>query len=271
MISILMSTHNGELYLKDQIESLLNQTNTNFTLHVRDDCSTDSTLSILEHYKSNFDNIFIYKNNNVRLGACKSFFWLLQNVNDDYYMFCDQDDIWLNNKIDISLNAIKNIEFLYQKGPIILHTDLIITDSNLNILNNSFWNYERLNISKFGKKYLPFNNYISGCTMIFNNKTAKLLNKSNINFAKMHDHFLAILVDASDGKIISLPIPTIYYRQHNNNSIGISSIKLNKIKKFGVTLKSFNVNNFLYFLFLKKIYNISFIKLLAKRIICKII
>ena len=106
-----MSTYNGELFLNKQINSLLNQTHINWTLYVRDDGSTDNTLNILKKYKKTYPfKINIIKDDLGNLTSAFSFMRLLSLVNADYFMFCDQDDVWLPFKIEKTYNKMKEIE-----------------------------------------------------------------------------------------------------------------------------------------------------------------
>jgi glycosyltransferase involved in cell wall biosynthesis len=96
-IAILMATYNGEKYLGEQIDSLLAQTNMDWQLYIHDDGSTDNTQAILQEYAQKHSNIHILEYESQR-GAMKNFLSLLQRVEADYYMFCDQDDVWLKQK-----------------------------------------------------------------------------------------------------------------------------------------------------------------------------
>ena len=98
-VAILMSTYNGEKYLKEQIESLLAQTYGNIEIYIRDDGSKDNTIKIIKNYKEKYNNIVLKEGKNI--GFINSFFELLNLCNDaDYYAYCDQDDVWMNDKIE---------------------------------------------------------------------------------------------------------------------------------------------------------------------------
>ena len=101
MVAILMSTYNGERYLREQIDSLLNQTYKDWKLYIRDDKSTDGTVSIIEGYVRVYPDQIVYKSDGFgNLGAGCSFMQLLSSIDSDYYMFCDQDDVWMEDKIE---------------------------------------------------------------------------------------------------------------------------------------------------------------------------
>ncbi|HOV15546.1 MAG TPA: glycosyltransferase, partial [Spirochaetota bacterium] len=107
-INILMSTYNGEKYLKEQLDSLLNQTYKNIKIYIRDDGSSDNTLNILKEYnKENKINLFVGEN----IGFVKSFFWLIKNSdNADYYSFSDQDDVWFPGKLEKAINLLNKYD-----------------------------------------------------------------------------------------------------------------------------------------------------------------
>ena len=121
-VAIVMATYNGEKYLKNQIESILKQTYLNWTLYIGDDGSTDSTKTIIDYYAINYTNIVKVDTGTQNLGAKRRFMTLLESVQADYYMFSDQDDVWLENKIEISLNKIKSEETANPNRPVVVHT-----------------------------------------------------------------------------------------------------------------------------------------------------
>jgi len=215
-ILILLSTYNGEEYLEQQLDSLFNQTCQNFIIIARDDCSSDNTLQILKKY-----NIKILEANK-NLGAKASFSELLKYAIHDsaveYLMFCDQDDVWEKDKIEKTLLKMQEVEKLNSELPVLIHTDLKVVDSELNILNNSFWNYEQIDptINSFNR--LLTQNTITGCTIMVNRRLTELANPIPFE-AIMHDSWLG-LVASYFGKISVINESTILYRQHNLNSVG---------------------------------------------------
>ena len=141
-VSILLSTYNGEQYLNPLLESLLFQDYNKFVVYIRDDVSVDNTLSVIKHYCSKYPNKFkLLKDNLGNLGVSKSFMQMLSLVESDYYLFCDQDDVWLPNKISSLFNFILRMNLDTADIPILLFTDLKVVDSELNILHNSYWRF----------------------------------------------------------------------------------------------------------------------------------
>ena len=116
-ISICMATYNGEKYLKEQLDSILAQVNTDWKLLIRDDGSEDSTIEIIEDYAEKYpDKIELTTDSFGRLGPCMSFSRLLDLADAEYIMFCDQDDVWLSNKIALTLGAMKQAEQINRRA-----------------------------------------------------------------------------------------------------------------------------------------------------------
>ena len=110
MISILLSTYNGEKYLSEQLDSILQQSYQNFIIYIRDDGSNDNTLNIIMYYVHNFPSKIKLVDDKVKhRGAKLSFIWLMSHIESDYYMFCDQDDVWLPNKIELSIDKLSKL------------------------------------------------------------------------------------------------------------------------------------------------------------------
>lgn len=108
MIDILLATYNGEEYLRQQIDSIICQSYTNWRLIIRDDSSSDGTLAIIKDYVKRYLNkIILVDENTPNLGSSKSFIRLLDFVSNDYFMFTDQDDVWLPNKVELSITIVR--------------------------------------------------------------------------------------------------------------------------------------------------------------------
>lgn len=236
-----MATYNGQKYLREQIDSILTQSNHNWQLLIRDDGSGDNTASIIEDYVVGYpDKIRLIKDKKGHLGASLNFAMLLEYADTDYIMFSDQDDVWLPNKIELTLNAMKAAEQCYPDKPLLVHTDLKIIDSDSNIIADSMWGYQKLfpeignNLNK-----IVAHNVVTGCAMMINRK-AKEMSLPIPKEAVMHDWWIAIKV-AKYGKIASVPTPSILYRRHPGNEIGPKEVKktnsLSFLKKLGYSKK----------------------------------
>jgi glycosyltransferase involved in cell wall biosynthesis len=221
-VLVLLSTYNGAKYLKEQLDSLFSQTHKDFEIIARDDCSSDETLEILQFYNI---KILQAKEN---LGAKISFSTLLEyavnNTNSEYFMFCDQDDIWDEDKIENTLVKMQDIERLNTETSVLIHTDLKVVDKNLNMLNKSFMSFQSID-AKYNKlNNLLIQNTVTGCTMMINRKLVTIclpIPKEAI----MHDWWIG-LVASKFGHIEYLNRTTISYRQHANNSIGAKKLNL---------------------------------------------
>ena len=135
-----MATYNSEKYIIEQIDSIIAQTYTDWSLYIRDDGSKDRTLSLIKDYQTRYDNIFLLDSHE-SLGPRDSFLDLLSKVESEYYMFSDHDDIWLSNKIERFVDEIDTYISGNDLCPIIVCSDLKVVDSELNELYPSFWDF----------------------------------------------------------------------------------------------------------------------------------
>jgi len=225
-IAILLATYNSTSFLAEQLDSLFNQTNQDWTLYIRDDGSNDDTMNIIQKYQDKYhERIIIMNDPEHHIGPMNSFMRLLERTNADYYMFCDHDDIWLPHKIETSINHMIQNEKRYPQTPIVIHTDLQVVDQQLNKISDSFWAYSKLKphiLKKFN--YIGVCNCATGCTMLLN-KYAKNIAFPYPPHAPMHDWWITAKV-AKLGKIIEIPEATILYRQHMTNEVGARKITL---------------------------------------------
>jgi glycosyltransferase involved in cell wall biosynthesis len=219
LIDILLSTFNGERYLGDLIESLLRQTYKEWRLLVRDDGSSDATLKIIKNYSIRFpEKIIVLEDDGKRLGACQSFASLLSHSTADYTMFCDQDDVWLLEKVEKSLKKMQELESEYESRPILVHTDMTVVDHHLTTISDSFWKYQHLDPKLDRLNHLLLLNNVTGCTMMINRKLRNISMPIPGN-AIVHDWWV-VLVASAFGRIGVCAAPSILYRQHGSNQIG---------------------------------------------------
>ncbi|HGC6652865.1 TPA: glycosyltransferase family 2 protein [Streptococcus agalactiae] len=213
-VNILMATYNGEKFLAQQIESIQKQTFKEWNLLIRDDGSSDKTCDIIRNFTVKDSRIrFINENEHHNLGVIKSFFTLVNYEVADFYFFSDQDDVWLPEKLSVSLEAAKHKA---SDVPLLVYTDLKVVNQELNILQDSMI---RAQSHHANTTLLPelTENTVTGGTMMINHALAeKWFTPNDI---LMHDWFLALLA-ASLGEIIYLDLPTQLYRQHDNNVLG---------------------------------------------------
>ncbi|MFC5649809.1 glycosyltransferase family 2 protein [Paenibacillus solisilvae] len=224
-VVILLSTYNGAAHLKEQLESILAQTYTKWKLWVRDDGSTDGSVTLVKEYLSRFPEKINLLRSNGNLGASQSFGLLLNTIEAQYIMFCDQDDIWLPKKIEQTLAIMHEAEKETPNCPILVHTDLQIVNQTMGIISESMWAYQKLNPNAVLLNEFLIQNHATGCTMMLNANLKNLAIPINPK-AIMHDWWIA-LVAAAFGEIRVVNEPTIKYRQHGNNEVGAKAYKLN--------------------------------------------
>lgn len=238
-IDILLATYNGEKYLKEQLDSILNQTYKNIRIIISDDCSKDTTPEILKEYQKKDDRIelHIQKNN---LGVVKNIEFLLKEVKSPYYMLADQDDYWLPEKAEKSLEKLKE-----EKADLVFG-DLEVVDKNLNTMYSSFNDYMLLTrkINKYINSYKVnyLYNCITGCTVLAKKETIEKIIPLPTNSKRvLHDHWIGLMV-ALNGKLAYVPEKYIRYRQHGNNEVGTEKIshgfkKLKQVRDWFIDVK----------------------------------
>ncbi len=243
-VAILMSTYNGEKYLHEQISSILNQSHKDLRLYIRDDGSNDDTLRIISEYQRKDARIILIEDNIVHRGVKGSFNYLMEVVDADYYMFCDQDDVWSAVKVEESLRAIDPIN---EEKPVVACSDLSLVNHKLDIINESMWKTHRLTNLVDNRNGIKIASMFPGCTMIFNNQAKKLALMDNFDFP-LHDIQLSLVTIKNGGDILPIHKPLIKYRQHSNNVVGLyfgQNFMLNKVVNFkktiGNTLKYFRL------------------------------
>lgn len=206
-ISVCMATYNGEMYIRQQLESILSQISENDEVIISDDGSKDSTIALIKSF--NDSRIRLIKNRGDH-GYTSNFENALKHCNNEVIFLSDQDDVWVNNKVITCLNYLNNYDF-------IVH-DAIVVDQKLDILRNSFFKERKTydsflgNLFKFG--YL-------GCCMAFHRKILiKALPFPFNHKLCTHDNWL-FLIASRYYKVKIIPNLLIQYRRHNyNNSTG---------------------------------------------------
>lgn len=229
MIDILLASYNGEKYIAQQIDSILNQTFDDWILYIKDDCSTDNTANIILEYEKKYkDKIRVILSDKPSGSAKANFFSMLKYSTNDYIMLCDQDDIWLPDKIEISYNTIKKAEQENNDMPVLVHTDLKVVNENLNIISESLFKMQNLDSRKDKINNLLVQNIVTGCTIMVNRKLLSYITQIPKN-ALMHDWWLA-LIACCLGRIVFIDKITVLYRQHEGNNVGAKAA--NSIKYF---------------------------------------
>lgn len=217
-VAVLMSTYNGQRFLKEQIDSVLAQQNVYLTLFIRDDGSTDNTLQIIKLYG---ERITALCGKNIGVG--NSFMSILKSAGQkfDYYAFCDQDDIWLPDKLYKGINNI----YLYD-GPVCYCSNQILVDSKGDKIRKRY-------IEKIDTGYMQIlsMNQVTGCTMVWNRELQRILidelrfPSSEVLKKRIHDVWVAMVASVT-GKLVYDSNSYILYRQHENNVVGVKKRSL---------------------------------------------
>ncbi len=232
-VQVLLSTYNGEKYLKEQLDSLLAQDYPNIDILIRDDGSKDSTKQILTGYENHKNISVIYGSN---IGIIASFLELLK-ISDpeaEFFAFCDQDDVWLKDKIS---RAVGFLDQYPKENSLLYCSRTTLVDENLNIIGQS-------EIPKRGPSFKNalVQNIATGCTIVINRMSRELLMKEIPKTVGMHDWWMYLVVSAF-GKVIYDTESKILYRQHSSNAIGY---KTNTIARWVARIQRFLRSGGLY-------------------------
>lgn len=215
-IQVLMSTFNGEKYLNEQINSILNQKGVKVSLLVRDDGSVDSTKEIVRNKK----NCVLEEGNNI--GPGKSFFELINIAGDfEYYALSDQDDVWDNDKL---ITAIEMLE-PYSEVPALYSSNTRLVDSGGRFIAHE----NKQPKITLGSSIVK--NYVTGCTVVFNKKLMDIVKGKTPADVTCHDWWLNLVCLSVGGISVFDKMAHISYRQHGNNVEGADSSIIKQIKK----------------------------------------
>jgi len=207
-VTILLSTFNGEKYIKEQLDSILSQLDVSVNILVRDDGSNDKTRDILSEYQSRG---LLQWYGGANLKPAKSFWDLIESAPEsNYYAFADQDDFWMPEKLSIALKSLSH----YEDIPAMYCSAYQMTDENLNPIPTPT---KRPIIDIY---HAVMENVATGCTMVLNHELLKVMRDYRPDYYFMHDEWIYKVCVAIGGKVIYDMEPHIYYRQHSSNVIG---------------------------------------------------
>lgn len=220
-IAILMATYNGEPYLQEQIESILQQTNHDWHLYIRDDGSSDGTINIIDTYCANHPDLITRLEYSSQRGACNNFLSLIKAVDALYYLFSDQDDYWLPEKIDTLYTQIKKVESSSPNIPIVVCSDMFVADKKLNIVHPSWWEHSYI-FPKFIRQYSDCATAAgtTGCAMMFNKQAKACCIIPAPPTTVMHDCWVTLCTLKNKGILTAVAKQLVYYRQHGDNTMG---------------------------------------------------
>ncbi|RNI28029.1 glycosyltransferase family 2 protein [Rufibacter immobilis] len=253
LISVVMATYNGARFLTEQLESIYGQTYRNIEIIVCDDQSSDGTPDILERFSRSHG--LVYSINPTKLGVVQNFAKALTLAKGDYVALADQDDVWLPQKLSLSLKKLRTLEQDSSTNtPALVFSDLTVVDQELKHLHPSYWKYMKLNPDNVKLNRVLVENVVTGCTVLMNRATVQLAIPIAPE-AMMHDAWL-LMTASCFGKVDYLSTPTVLYRQHAANVVGARSMNLRskfdsgviKIRnnKFGLLNEEINQANAFY-------------------------
>ena len=227
MISLVMTTYNGEKYIIEQLDSILNQSVQPDEVLIFDDGSVDQTVSLVNDYISSHKlrnwKIDVNKEN---LGFNKNFRHALSECNGDIIFLCDQDDVWMNDKIE------KMMQYLNQNNVLSLASDFMLIDEDGKTLNSNDsrekygmidFNINEFSVIEVSYQDLIMKNYAQGCTMAVKKELIHLLKQDQKNNLE-HDWSLSLIAAISRGCYFYKE-PLIKYRVHSDNAIGLDAIQ----------------------------------------------
>jgi rhamnosyltransferase len=230
-VAVLLATYNGEKYIQQQLDSIINQTYKNIKIYIHDDGSSDNTLKIINFYKKKYPAIINLLHYEKTGSAKNNFLSLLKKTNERYVMFSDQDDYWKKDKIEKTIEQMLIIEKECNSIPVCIYTDMSVVDEKLNLMYDSFLDFMKKDPKKRGINDLLRDNVVAGCTCMINRKCIDLCNNYyDINNIKMHDWWVALIARYT-GRLFFLNLKTSLYRQHSSNVVGVHNNKLIWLKK----------------------------------------
>ena len=221
-VIVLLSSYNGEKYIREQLDSLVAQQLQPYRIIVRDDGSKDDTQAILEEYASKYPFIRYYTGENK--GVARSFWDLIENTEEgDYYALCDQDDVWFPDKLSRAVECLKQED---NNMPLLYCSKYTLTDKDLNPLDSDV--SPLYNFSDFPHALIYHT--APGCTFVFNEVARKQVVRYDVNkeYCLIHDAIIHKVVTLY-GKMILDQESHMYYRQHGDNQIGMDA---NPIRTF---------------------------------------
>lgn len=283
-VNIIMSVYNGEKYLREQIDSIIKSTVSNWNLYIFDDGSSDDSFNIATEYAQKYRHKIFAAKNPHNMGSTASFLYNLCRVSEknaqnnkqrilngfkqkakgprlesikkitstaasfvkhpilsrtsqlhkctQYYMFADQDDFWLMDKIFLTIKKLKKLERVRGKHkPSMVFTDAILVDEQLRFLEKSFYKTNHMKAGKCDLGHLLMENKAIGCTVALNQAAADALRatyptknngfkfRNDYDYIRFHDWWMA-LICAGLGNVRFYHVPTVMYRQHSDNQVG---------------------------------------------------
>lgn len=226
-VEVLLATYNGERFIRQQLDSILRQSDSRWHLTVSDDGSVDQTPQILDEYVAEYPQKITRYRAPRRFGGARDHFFHLMDICDAQFMlFCDQDDVWYADKIQKMMNALGAASREYgEEMPLLVFSDQTVTDAALRPLAPSLMRYQKQYFKKFDWRSILMQNVVTGGAMGINRALARLAGQcTRPQDVIMHDWWLAA-VAARFGHIVYIDEPLGDYRQHEDNNVGAKDVE----------------------------------------------
>ena len=226
-VEILLASYNGAQYIREQIDSILAQSDDRWHLTLSDDGSTDETPRILDEYAARYPEKIARVHSGRKFGSARDhFYYLINTCKAAYMLTCDQDDKWYPDKVKKTLDALTAAEEEHgEQTPILVFSDQTPTDAQLRPLAPSLMRYQNQYFESFDYRSLLMQNVVTGGAMGFNRALAQLAGRcTDPSQTIMHDWWMAV-VAARFGKVIYLDEPLGDYRQHGGNCVGAKDVR----------------------------------------------
>ena len=226
-VEILLATHNGELFLREQIDSILAQSSSDWHLTISDDASTDQTPAIIHEYCIGFPDKITSVRTGLHFGNARDhFFHLMRTCTAHYMFFCDQDDVWYADKVEKLMRVMLEEERrMGAATPLLVFCDQVPTDQRLHPLAHSLMAYQAQHAQTIDYRALLMQNIVTGGAMVINRALADLAGECCAPAqTMMHDWWIAVTA-ARFGSVIYVNEPLGIYRQHGQNSVGATNAR----------------------------------------------
>lgn len=223
MITVLVAAFQGEKYLEEQLDSILNQTLTDLQILISDDGSTDGTWELARQYAAKYPGRIrcmrhLQEEQKVNPAAA-NFFWLLSQAEGDYILLSDQDDVWEKQKAEKLLDRMRQTEKRYGVDtPILVYSDARVVDQDLKEISPSFFKYQHINPRRTSLQEILVENPVTGGAMMFNAALLPYVSQTPERCV-MHDWWIALAASCF-GRIECVREPLYSYRQHGSNTLG---------------------------------------------------
>lgn len=222
-ISVCIATYNGERYIVEQLVSILSQLAVDDEVIVSDDCSSDRTIEMIESLNDTRVTVF---SNPEQLGYTKNFENALKNCSGDVIFLADQDDVWLDGKVQKVMSALATSDFVV--------TDCSLTDESLNVTQASHFNLHNINSGFLKNLLLP--RYVGACMAFKRSVLEFSLPFPKHNQYTPHDYWISLIAE-SKFRVSLLREPLMLYRRHGKNaSNGGQRSRVPLVRRFAIRM-----------------------------------